>query len=123
MFSYIWAVIEGLIKINIILSIYSNIYGIFEIIVVSILILIYIESQWHFLDIMDAIIHFDKALGFEFRWINKLLKKEEVKENEDRQKFKEFLDKKMILVCIRGVILSVIVAIVLYNLLKTLSWF
>src|SRR3989339_181980 len=72
--SYAWTVVVDLITIGIIFAIYESVYRDFEVIVVSLLILVYLSFESFPLFYTKTTTETTLALGAEFRRIRQLLK-------------------------------------------------
>lgn len=119
--SYAWTVIVNLITIGVVFAIYDNVYASFEIIVVSLLILIYLSFQ-SFSMIYGKITTANAfILDGEFKRIRKLLKDEpDEYEVEEIQEAKKKVDKAMIKMYINAGFLFIIYLITLFQLFGAL---
>jgi len=118
---YIWTFIVNIIAVVIVLSIYGAVYKKFEIIVVSILILIYLSLQSFIMFYGRTITENIFFLDTEFKRIRKLLKDEPNKyEKEEIQEAKKKVDKASIKMYINAAFLFVIYLIALFNLFSAL---
>ncbi len=123
---YILVVLGNLITLGVTLAIYTRLYDDFEIIVVSLLILIYLTIQTftmaHGIVTVESIL----TTHTEFNKIRKLLKKDENGINDEefeREEIKEVtqkISKAKIKMYINGVFIFIIYIIAIVNLLGTL---
>lgn len=86
---YAWTVIVNLITIGVVLGIYSNLYQSFEVIVVSLLILIYLSIQAFAMTYGSATIDTTFSTIFEFQRIRKLVQKNQIDEDEEKNEREE----------------------------------
>ncbi len=91
---YIWTVIVNLITIGVVIAIYSNIYDSFEVIVVSLLILIYLSIQTFATTSGNTSISTAFYNHEQFSRIRKLLKNSEVVSEDEEYENEEFLEAK-----------------------------
>lgn len=118
---YVWTVIINLITIGVVLAIYGKVYESFEIIVVSILILIYLSFQGFSMIYGQTITAAAFGLDTEFKRIRKLLKDEPNKyEKEEIQEAKKKVDKATIKMYINAAFLFIIYLIALFHLFGAL---
>ncbi|PIZ76620.1 hypothetical protein COY05_00570 [Candidatus Peregrinibacteria bacterium CG_4_10_14_0_2_um_filter_38_24] len=114
---YIWTVIVNLITIGVVVAIYDKIYESFEIIIVSILVLIYLSVQSLLMTYGSTTITLGFALDTEFKNIKKLLGKDLTKSDiEKTQEAKKEADKSMVKMYINATFLFIIYLIALYYL-------
>lgn len=83
---YAWTVIVNLITIGVVLGIYSNLYQSFEVIVVSLLILIYLSIQTFAMTYGNATIDAAFSMNFEFQRLRKLVQKNQIDEDEESER-------------------------------------
>ncbi len=84
---YVWAVIINLITLGVVIAIYSSLYDSFEIISISILILIYLSIQTFAMTYGNATIENVFLMHAEFERLRKLLRKnDEMEEDEEFEK-------------------------------------
>lgn len=120
-FSYAWTVIQNLIVIGVIFAIYGSIYASFEVIVVSLLILIYLSLQGFSMIYGKTSVETAFALDAEFKRIRKLLKDEpEEYETEEIQEAKKKVDRMMVKMYINSGFLFLIYLITLWHLFGAL---
>lgn len=120
-FTYAWTVIINLITIGVVLAIYDNVYASFEIIVVSLLILIYLSFQSFSMVYGKAATETVFAIHGEFKRIRKLLKDDpDEYEVEEIQETKKKADKAMIKMYINTAFLFIIYLIALFQLFDAL---
>jgi hypothetical protein len=112
--SYAWIVITQVIIVLFVCGIYNKLNSSFEIIVVSLLILLYLG----FRDILTLFCKFLFALDKEFKTIRKLLK-EEFSEYEEKENEKT-VETSMIKIVIGGVFTFIIFLITAFQLASTL---
>ncbi len=121
---YAWTVIVNLITIGVVLGIYSNLYQSFEIIVVSILILIYLSIQTFAMTYGNATVDTAFAMNFEFQRMRKLLQKNQTEEDEDEkeeiQEVRKKVDKAKVKMYINAGFAFVIYIIALGNIFNSL---
>jgi hypothetical protein len=118
---YAWVVIINLITIGVVLAIYDKVYKSFEIIVISILILIYLSFQSFLMIYSQTITVTAFGLGIEFKRIRRLLKDEPDKyEKEEIQETKKKVDKAAIKMHINALFLFIIYLITLFYLFDAL---
>ena len=119
--SYGWTIIINLVTIGVVLAIYDNLYDDFEIIAVSLLILIYLSLQTYIITFGKATASTVFALDGEFKRLRKLLNDESDEyEEEEIRKAKKKLDVAEIKMYINGVFLFIIYLIALFNLFGAL---
>lgn len=123
---YIWAVIVNLITIGVVLGIYSNLYQSFEVIVVSLLILIYLSIQTFAMTYGNATIETAFSMNFEFQRIRKLVQKNQIDEDEEEDEKEEIqearkkVDKAKIKMYINAGFAFIIYIIALWNIFNSL---
>ena len=118
---YVWTVIVNLITIGVVLAIYDNVYESFEIIVTSILILVYLSIQSFSMVYGQTITATAFGLDTEFKRIRKLLKDEPNKdEKEEIQEAKKKVDRAAIKMYINAGFLFIIYLIALFHLFGAL---
>lgn len=118
---YIWTVIVNLITIGVVIAIYDNVYGNFETIVVSLLILIYLGFQSFSMIYGKTTAETAFALDGEFKRIRRLLKDEpDEYEAEEIQEAKKKVDKAMVKMYINAAFLFIIYLIALFSLFGAL---
>jgi len=118
---YTWTVIVNLITIGVVLAIYGSIYTDFEIIVVSLLILIYLSVQSLSMISGKMTIETTFALDTEFKQIRRLLKDEPNEyEVEENQEAKKKVDKAMMKMYINAGFLFIIYLIALFHIFGAL---
>lgn len=118
---YAWTVVVNLITIGVVLAIYGKVYESFEIIVVSILILIYLSFQGFSMIYGQTIAATAFGLDTEFKRIRKLLKDEPNRyEKEEIQEAKKKVDKATIKMYINAAFLFIIYLIALFQLFGAL---
>ena len=118
---YAWTIIVNLITIGVVLAIYGKVYESFEIIVVSILILIYLSFQGFSMIYGQTITATAFGLDTEFKRIRKLLKDEPNRdEREEIQEAKKKVDKATIKMYINAAFLFIIYLIALFHLFGAL---
>lgn len=121
---YAWTVIVNLITIGVVLGIYSNLYQSFEIIVVSLLILIYLSIQTFAMTYGNATIDTMFRMNFEFQRMRKLLQKNQTEEDEDeKEEVKEarkMVDKAKVKMYINAGFAFIIYVIALWNIFNSL---
>lgn len=118
---YAWTVIVNLITIGVALAIYSKVYTSFEIIVVSLLILIYLSFQNFAMIYGKTTVETAFALDEEFKRIRRLLKDElDECKTEEMQEAKKKIDKAMIKMYINAAFLFIIYLIALFHLFSAL---
>ena len=124
--SYIWTVIDNLITIGVVLGIYSNPYQSFEIIVVSLLILIYLSIQTFAMTYGNATIDTAFSMNFEFQRIRKLVQKNEIDKDEEEnekekiQEARKKVDNSKVKMYINACFASIIYIIVLFHIFLAL---
>lgn len=119
--SYAWTVVVNLITVGVVFAIYDNVYASFEIIVVSLLILIYLSFQSFSMIYGKTTAETAFALDGEFKRIRKLLKDEPNEyEAEEIQEAKKKVDKAMVKMYINAGFLFIIYLIALFNLFGAL---
>lgn len=118
---YAWTVIVNLITIGVVFAIYGSVYESFEVIVISLLILIYLSFQSFSMIYGKTTAETSFALDAEFKRIRKLLKDEEDEyEVEEMQEAKKKVDKTMVKMYINAGFIFIIYLIALFYLLGTL---
>ncbi len=118
---YVWAVIANLITIGVVFAIYGSVYASFEIIVISLLILIYLSFQGFSMIYGKTTAETTFALDAEFKRIRRLLKDEPNEyETEEIQEAKKKVDKAMVKMYINAGFIFIIYLIVLFYLFDTL---
>ncbi len=119
-FGYVWTVIVNLITIGVVLGIYSNLYDDFEIIVVSLLILIYLSIQTFAMSSGSIAVGTAFSNYDEFARIRKLIQKnvgeDEDSEKEEYDEAKKKLSKAKIKMYINASFAFIIYVIALLNL-------
>lgn len=119
--SYAWTGIVNLITIGVVLAIYGKVYENFEIIIVSILILIYLSFQGFSMIYGQTIMATAFGLDTEFKRIRKLLKDEPNRdEKEEIQEAKKKVNKATIKMYINAAFLFIIYLIALFHLFGAL---
>ncbi|MCX6792910.1 MAG: hypothetical protein NTY12_02700 [Candidatus Falkowbacteria bacterium] len=119
---YTWTIIINLITIGVVLAIYDKVYANFEIIVVSILILIYLSLQSFSMIYGRTIWQTALGLDVEFKRIRKLLKNEPNKDEKDEmQEAKKTVNEAMIKMYINAAFLFIIYLITLLHLFGALQ--
>lgn len=119
--SYAWTVVINLIVIGVVLAIYDRVYRSFEVIIVSLLILIYLGFQSFSMVYSKTIAETAFALDNEFKRIRRLLKEEpDEYELEELQEAKKKVDKAMIKMYINAIFIFIIYLIALFNLFGAL---
>jgi len=114
---YIWTVIVNLITIGVVFAIYDNVYDSFEIIVVSLLILIYLGFQSFSMIYNKTMIETAFVLDGEFKRIRRLLKNEPNEYKTKKiQEAKKKADKAMVKMYINSIFLFIIYLITLFYL-------
>jgi hypothetical protein len=120
-FGYGWTVIVNLITLGVVVAIYSNIYDSFEIITVSLLILIYLSIQSITMIYGKTTIETVFAYDSEFKRIRKLLREQpDEYEEEEIQVAKKKVGKAMVKMYTNGSFIFIIYLIALWNLFSTL---
>ena len=123
---YAWTVIVNFITIGVVLGIYSNLYQSFEVIVVSLLILIYLSIQTFAMTYGNATIDTAFSMNFEFQRIRKLVQKNQIDEDEDENEREEIqearkkVDKAKIKMYINAGFAFIIYIIALWNIFNSL---
>lgn len=123
---YTWTVIVNLITISVVLGIYSNLYQSFEVIVVSLLILIYLSIQTFVMTYGNATIDTVFSMNFEFQRLRKLVQKnqinqdEEENEREEIQEARKKVDKAKIKMYINAGFAFIIYIIALFHIFGAL---
>ena len=117
---YLWAVIVNLVTIGVVLAIYDNVHGSFEIIVISILILIYLSVQSFSMIYGPTITTTALGLDTELKRIRKLLKDKPNKDEEEIQGVKNEVDRAVIKIRINAGFFFIIYLIALFNLFDAL---
>jgi len=119
--SYIWTVIVNLITVGVVFAIYGSLYDSFEIIVVSLLIVIYLSFQSFSMIYSKITAETAFALDGEFKRIRKLLKNEPTEyENEEILDAKKKVEKSTIKIYINGAFILINYIIALIHLLGAL---
>jgi len=124
--SYAWTVIVNLITIGVVLGIYSNLYQSFEVIVVSLLILIYLSIQTFAMTYGNATIDTAFSMNFEFQRIRKSVQKNQIDEDEEENEREEIqearkkVDKAKIKMYINAGFAFIIYIIALFNIFGAL---
>ncbi len=120
-FGYAWTVIANLITLGVVAAIYSSVYDSFEIITVSLLILIYLSIQSLTMIYGKTTVETAFAYDSEFKRIRKLLK-EDVDEYEDEEikDAKKKVGKSMVKMYINAGFIFIIYLIALFNLFGAL---
>lgn len=125
-FGYIWTVIVNIITVFVVVSIYDSLYDDFEIIVVSLLILIYLSIQTFIMTYGNILIKNAFSLNSEFNRIRKLIQNnedyeyEENLEKEDIEEAHKKTNKAEIKMYINAGFAFIIYLIALYNLFGVL---
>ena len=118
---YTWTIIVNLITIGVVFAIYDNVYASFEVIVVSLLILIYLSFKSFSMIYGKIITENAFAIDNEFKRIRKLLKEEpDEYEMEEIQEAKKKVDKAMVKMYINAGFLFIIYLITLFQLFGAL---
>lgn len=118
---YAWTVIVNLITIGVVLAIYGSVYASFEVIVISLLILIYLSFQSFSMIYGKTTAETAFALDAEFKRIRRLLKDEpDEYETEEVQEAKKKVDKAMVKMYINAGFLFIIYLIALFHLFGAL---
>jgi hypothetical protein len=118
---YVWTIIVNLITIGIVFAIYSQVSGNLEIILFSILILIYLSIQSFMISYGNTTGSFLLYVNEEFGRIRKLLKNEPSKEEiEEVKEAKKKLGKEKIKGLINAISLAIVFLIVLFHLIGAL---
>ncbi len=120
-FSYLWAVVVNIFTTGVVFAIYSNVFASFEVIVVSLLILIYLSVQSFLMIYGNITTRTAFGLNSEFLRIRKLLKDvPEEYEIEETQEVEKKAMKATVKMYINGVFLFIIYLIALFNLFGAL---
>ena len=120
-FGYTWTVIVNLVTLGVAIAIYSNIYDSFEIITVSLLLLIYLGVQSFSMVYGKTTVETAFAYDAEFKRLRKLLKDEpDEYEEEETQLAKKKVSKAMVKMYINAGFLLIIYLIALWHLFGAL---
>ena len=119
--SYLWTVLVNLITLGVVVAIYDAILSSFEIIVVSLLILIYLSVQSFTMSYGKITVETAFGLDEEFKRIRKLLKNEPTRDEIDGLKeTKKKVGKEMVKTYINAAFIVIIYLITLVNLFGAL---
>jgi uncharacterized membrane protein len=118
---YIWTIIVNLVTIGIAFGIYSQVSGNFEVIVISVLILIYLSIQGFFISYGNTNVNQILYLNSEFQRIRKLLKDTPNKtEMDEMQEAKKKVEKEKVKMLINTIALFILFLIAVCYLLGAL---
>ncbi len=120
-FGYLWTVVTNIITVGVVLGIYGQVYQNFEVIVVSILILIYLSFQSFSMTCGKTTVQTAFGLDTEFKRIRKLLKNEPSRDEvEGMKEARKTIDKAIVKMYINAGFIFIIYLITLAHLFGAL---